>query len=77
MKICIYGAGAIGSHVGIEFGAEISLVARAGRLAAMRANALGWPRVGRLPKTIAPSYPPEISKSWMASFSVALGGQTC
>jgi 2-dehydropantoate 2-reductase len=43
MKICIYGAGAIGGYLGVELaraGAEVSLVARGPHLAAMRANGL-------------------------------------
>jgi len=43
MKICIYGAGAIGGYLGVELaraGADISLVARGAHLAAMRANGL-------------------------------------
>jgi 2-dehydropantoate 2-reductase len=43
MKICIYGAGAIGGYLGVEFaraGADVSLVARGAHLAAMRANGL-------------------------------------
>jgi 2-dehydropantoate 2-reductase len=43
MKICIYGAGAIGGYLGVQFarkGADISLVARGAHLAAMRANGL-------------------------------------
>jgi 2-dehydropantoate 2-reductase len=39
MKICIYGAGAIGGYLGVELaraGADISLVARGAHLAAMR-----------------------------------------
>jgi 2-dehydropantoate 2-reductase len=43
MKICIYGAGAIGGYLGVELaraGADISLVARGPHLAAMRANGL-------------------------------------
>src|SRR5690348_365668 len=41
MKICIYGAGAIGGYLGVQLaraGAEVSLVARGAHLAAMRAN---------------------------------------
>ncbi len=41
MKICIYGAGAIGGYMGVQLaraGAEVSLVARGAHLAAMRAN---------------------------------------
>jgi 2-dehydropantoate 2-reductase len=43
MKICIYGAGAIGGYLGVQLaraGAEISLVARGPHLAAMRENGL-------------------------------------
>src|ERR1700738_1315511 len=43
MKICIYGAGAIGGYLGVEFmraGAAVSLVARGPHLAAMRQNGL-------------------------------------
>lgn len=43
MKICIYGAGAIGGFVGAklaEAGADVSLIARGAHLAAMRDNGL-------------------------------------
>jgi 2-dehydropantoate 2-reductase len=43
MKICIYGAGAIGGYLGVQLtlaGAEVSLVARGAHLAAMRDNGL-------------------------------------
>src|SRR5260221_9289235 len=43
MKICIYGAGAIGGYVGVQLaraGVDVSLVARGAHLAAMRANGL-------------------------------------
>jgi 2-dehydropantoate 2-reductase len=43
MKVCIYGAGAIGGYLGVQFalaGAEVSLVARGPHLEAMRANGL-------------------------------------
>jgi 2-dehydropantoate 2-reductase len=43
MKICIYGAGAIGGYLGVQLmraGADISLVARGPHLAAMRDNGL-------------------------------------
>ena len=42
MKICIYGAGAIGGYLGVQLaraGADVSLVARGAHLPAMRANA--------------------------------------
>src|SRR6266436_3967437 len=43
MKICIYGAGAIGGYLGVQLaraGADISLGARGPHLAAMRASGL-------------------------------------
>jgi 2-dehydropantoate 2-reductase len=43
MKICIYGAGAIGGYLGVELaraGADVSLVARGAHLAAMRSHGL-------------------------------------
>ena len=41
MKICIFGAGAIGAHLGVKLanaGADVSLVARGAHLASMKAN---------------------------------------
>jgi choline dehydrogenase-like flavoprotein len=43
IKICIYGAGAIGGYLGVQLArasADVSLVARGTHLAAMRANGL-------------------------------------
>jgi NADPH-dependent 2,4-dienoyl-CoA reductase/sulfur reductase-like enzyme len=43
MKICIFGAGAIGGYMGAKLaqaGADVSLVARGPHLAAMQANGL-------------------------------------
>ena len=43
MKLCIFGAGAIGGHLGAKLGLagnDVSLVARGANLAAMRANGL-------------------------------------
>lgn len=43
MKICIYGAGAIGGHLAARFhraGAEVSVIARGAHLAAIQANGL-------------------------------------
>ena len=43
MKICIYGAGAIGGYMGAELarsGVDVSLIARGPHLAAMRENGL-------------------------------------
>ncbi len=43
MKVCIYGAGAIGAHIGVLMklaGVDVSLVARGANLAAIQANGL-------------------------------------
>jgi 2-dehydropantoate 2-reductase len=43
MKVCIYGAGAIGAYLGValvDAGCDVSMVARGPHLAAMRANGL-------------------------------------
>ena len=43
MKICIFGAGAIGGYMAVKLvqaGADVSLVARGPHLAAMKANGL-------------------------------------
>ena len=43
MKICIFGAGAIGGYMGVKLaqaGVDVSLVARGPHLAAMQANGL-------------------------------------
>jgi 2-dehydropantoate 2-reductase len=43
MKVCIYGAGAIGGYLGVQLaqaGADVSLVARGAHLAAMKADGL-------------------------------------
>ncbi len=43
MKICIYGAGAVGGYLGARLaaaGAEVSVVARGAHLAAMRSEGL-------------------------------------
>ena len=63
MKVCIYGAGAIGGYLGVQLsraGADVSLVARGAHLAAMKANGLkllidGEERVERLRCTDDPS----------------------
>jgi 2-dehydropantoate 2-reductase len=63
MKICIYGAGAIGSYLGVMLSradAEVSLIARGAQLAAIRANGLklikdGETSVARLPATNDPA----------------------
>lgn len=54
MKICIFGAGAIGGYMGAklaEAGADVSLVARGPHLAAMQANGLTLIEDGQ-PKTL-------------------------
>ncbi|MBX9849122.1 MAG: 2-dehydropantoate 2-reductase, partial [Rhodocyclaceae bacterium] len=41
MKVCVYGAGAIGGYMGVQLalaGADVSLIARGPHLAAMQAN---------------------------------------
>ena len=63
MKICIYGAGAIGGYLGVQLalaGAEVSLVARGPHLRAMQADGLklligGTERVARLSCTDTPA----------------------
>ncbi len=63
MKVCIYGAGAIGGYLGVQLaqaGADVSLVARGAHLEAMRANGLkllidGEEKVARLTCTDDPS----------------------
>src|SRR6266436_2157391 len=64
LKVCIFGAGAIGGFMGVHLassGAEVSLVARGDHLAAMRANGVRLQvggeedRVARLPSTDKPS----------------------
>ena len=45
MKICIFGAGAIGGYLGVKLaqvGADVSLVARGPHLEAMKKNDLVW-----------------------------------
>jgi 2-dehydropantoate 2-reductase len=65
MKICIYGAGAIGGYLGVQLacaGADVSLVARGAHLAAMRANGLKL-RIGddeRVVRRTAPTIPPSL-----------------
>ncbi len=62
MKICIYGAGAIGGYMAVclkQGGADVSLIARGPQLQAIRANGLkllinGTERVARMPATDDP-----------------------
>jgi 2-dehydropantoate 2-reductase len=63
MKICIYGAGAIGGYLGLMLksgGADVSLVARGAHLEAIRVNGLklmidGGERVARMTATADPA----------------------
>lgn len=63
MKVCIYGAGAIGGYMGVQLaqaGAEVSLVARGGHLEAMQTNGVkllinGEERVARVRATDDPN----------------------
>ncbi len=63
MKVCIYGAGAIGGYLGVQLagaGADVSHVARGPHLQAMRANGLkllteGEERVAHLNCTDVPA----------------------
>jgi 2-dehydropantoate 2-reductase len=63
MKICIYGAGAIGGYLGLMLkagGADVSLIARGAHLEAIRANGLkllidGGERVARMTATADPA----------------------
>ena len=63
MKICIYGAGAIGGYLGAELalnGADVTLIARGPHLAAMRENGLklikdGEQRVAKVTATDNPA----------------------
>ena len=75
MKICIYGAGAIGGYLGVKLalaGADVSLVARGAHLAAMRDNGLKlligdestWR--GRAAPTIPPSSASRMSSSFVS-----------
>jgi 2-dehydropantoate 2-reductase len=55
MKICIFGAGAIGGYMGVKLaqaGAEVSLVARGPHLAAMQARGLRLEEEGAEPVTV-------------------------
>jgi 2-dehydropantoate 2-reductase len=63
MKICIYGAGAIGGYLGVllkQGGADVSLIARGAHLEAIRKNGLtlligGEQKVARLPASADPA----------------------
>jgi 2-dehydropantoate 2-reductase len=63
MKVCIYGAGAIGAHVGVLMklaGVDVSLISRGANLEAIKANGLklitnGEEKVARMPATSNPA----------------------
>jgi 2-dehydropantoate 2-reductase len=63
MKICIYGAGAIGAHIGVLMklaGIDVSLIARGAHLAAIKENGLklqigGEEKVARMPASANPA----------------------
>ena len=63
MKICIYGAGAIGGYLGVLLklsGADVSLIARGAHLAAIKENGLklligGEEKLARMPATSNPA----------------------
>jgi 2-dehydropantoate 2-reductase len=66
MKICIFGAGAIGGYMGVKLaqaGAEVSLVARGPHLSAMQARGLTLLEEGLEPVTV-PVTPVRILPSW-------------
>jgi 2-dehydropantoate 2-reductase len=62
MKVCIYGAGAIGAHIGVLMklaGVDVSLISRGANLEAIRANGLklitgGEEKIARMPVTANP-----------------------
>lgn len=63
MKVCIYGAGAIGAHIGVLLklaGVDVSLIARGPHLEAIKENGLklitgGEEKVARMPATKDPA----------------------
>ena len=63
MKVCIYGAGAIGAHIGVLLklaGVDVSLIARGPHLEAIKQNGLtlltgGEQKVARMPATSNPA----------------------
>lgn len=55
MKICVFGAGAIGGYIGVKLaqaGADVSLVARGPHLAAMKSNGLTLIEEDGAPQTV-------------------------
>lgn len=63
MKVCIYGAGAIGAHIGVLMklaGIDVSLIARGAHLEAIKSNGLkliigGEEKVARMPASSDPA----------------------
>jgi len=63
MKVCIYGAGAIGAHIGVllkQAGVDVSLIARGAHLEAIKQNGLkliinGEEKVARMPASNNPA----------------------
>src|ERR1700740_1134629 len=63
MKICIFGAGAVGGYLGVllkEGGADVSLIARGAHLEAIKAHGLklmiaGKERIAHMPATSNPA----------------------
>jgi 2-dehydropantoate 2-reductase len=63
MKVCIYGAGAIGAHIGVllkHAGVDVSLVARGAHLDAIKANGLklihgGEEKIAKVPASNTPA----------------------
>jgi 2-dehydropantoate 2-reductase len=63
MKVCIYGAGAIGAHIGVLLkgaGVDVSVVARGAHLEAIKANGLkliigGEEKIARMPASNTPA----------------------
>ncbi|MEQ3711574.1 MAG: 2-dehydropantoate 2-reductase [Tateyamaria sp.] len=56
MKICVFGAGAIGGYMGVKLaqaGADVSLVARGPHLAAMQGKGLTLLEDGKAPQTVS------------------------
>ncbi|MEP1354255.1 MAG: 2-dehydropantoate 2-reductase [Tateyamaria sp.] len=56
MKICVFGAGAIGGYMGVKLaqaGADVSLVARGPHLAAMQDKGLTLREEGQAPQTVS------------------------
>jgi 2-dehydropantoate 2-reductase len=75
MKICIYGAGAIGGYLGVQLlraGADVSLVARGAHLAAMRAHGLK-PLIGDEECVVQPRWPVDGGSDAGARYGIGAG----